>query len=166
MTGKRKKSETIIYTPAKTQKTSSLDNSPNSQSSGQSSDIAVTTADNQNLLVTIREAKTTATSKKILLLSISNSRPDTALGKEQEDHVTAYKSFLEMLITATEGQDIKKLPYAIAKVAKALIPDKVQEFDKILTDLDDKISKVISRNKRHEIIDKLKLSVEDEGRDF
>ncbi len=61
---------------------------------------------------------------------------DTALGKAQGDHVTAYKSFLEMLLTATEGKSVRKAAGIIANVAKSLLPNNAQKFDDILSSLD------------------------------
>jgi len=147
----------VISTPsAKRQKSES--NSPNSDSSRGSSDVPVVTASNQDLIVTIREAKTTAGGADVMLLSISNARPNTALGALQGDHVTAYKSFLEMLIAASEGQNIKKLSYLIADIAKALLPERAERFDNILENLEKEKGQVVSRSQRRVIVEQLKTS--------
>lgn len=138
-----------INTPLKKQKTSKdTASDPDSEQSGGSSDILVATATNQDLIVSVREATTTSSGKKVALLSISNSRPDTNLGKAQGDHVTAYKSFLEMLIAATEGGSLKKTVYIIAKTAKSLIPDKIAKFDEILENFQAEIKRTTSTKLR------------------
>jgi len=162
---KRKKIGDAIETPIQERKRLKISGgSPNSDSSGgSSSNVPVVTASNQDLIVTIREDRTTATGKEVVMLSISNSRPDTALGATQGDHVTAYKSFLEMLITVSEGQSIKKLPYLIADVAKALLPDKAEKFEELLHKLDEEVGKVVPRNKRHEIIYQLRATAQQDN---
>jgi hypothetical protein len=156
MTNKHGRDDNKVPTPFKRQKTSKdiVTGSDSEQSSG-SSDIVVTTASNQDLIVSVRETTTSSSSKKVALLSISNSRPDTTLGKVQGDHVTAYKSFLEMLIAATEGSSLKKAAHIIAKTAKSLIPNKAEKFEKILKNFQDELKKITSRKLRHRVLKSL-----------
>jgi hypothetical protein len=158
MTKKRIRDDDII-TPLKKKQKTTKDTGSGSDSetnSGGSSDILVATASNQDLIVSVQEAITTSSGKKVALLSISNNRPDTNLGKAQGDHVTAYRSFLEMLMAATEGSSLRKTADIIAKTAKSLIPDKAEKFDEILKTLEEEIGKKVSTKTRHKILRDLK----------
>jgi hypothetical protein len=157
MTKRRNRSNDDINTPLKKQKTSkNTGGSSDSEQSGGSSDILVTAASNQDLIVSVREATTSSSGKKVALLSISNNRPDTNLGKAQGDHVTAYRSFLEMLMAATEGSSLRKTADIIAKTAKSLIPGKAEKFDEILENIEKEIEKKVSAKTRCQILQDLK----------
>lgn len=158
---KRKITEQVVNTPFK--KIKSNDNS-SLQSSEGSSDQDIAVADNRNLIVSVTEAETTVSKKKVILLSISNARPNTALGTAQGDHVTAYKSFLEMLTVAVEGKKVRKSSKVIVEVAKSILPNKAKKFDEVLKNLEEEINAVVSREKRREIIEDLKNVKNSEGK--
>lgn len=135
---------------------SEVEGSPQSDSSGGSSDIMVATASNRDLIVSVEESLTSASNKKVALLSISNQRPDTALGKTQGDHVTAYRSFIEMLVTAVEGVPLRKAAVIISNTFKALLPEGSNRFDEILKNMAPQIARIPSSNERKEIIQALR----------
>lgn len=122
-----------------------------------SSDLAMGATTTGGLIVSVREVKTAASGKEIALLSILPDRLDTNLGAKQGDHVTAYRSFLEMLITAAEGSTIKRAPKYIARVASALLPEKATEFQSIINQSEDLIkTSTVSSAERHETLEQLK----------
>ncbi len=150
-----------IDTPLKKRKISedgksASDTETSTGGSSEGSDVLVATTTNQDLVVCVREAITTSSSIKVALLSILNSRVDTNLGKTQGDHVTAYRSFLEMLVAATEGNSLKKTANVITEIAKSLMPDKIAKFDKVLKNLQDEIEKTATIELRHRVLKDLR----------
>lgn len=123
------------------------------QSSG--SDIEMATATNQDLLVSAKMSET-RTGKEIILISISNARPATSLGKKQGDHVTAYQTFLEMLVTSISGYKVKQTQKILVNVAKAILPDQREIFDDYLAKKEKEKSEWISKEERKEILSALK----------
>ena len=130
--------------------------SPQSDSSGGSSNIIVTTASNQDLIVSVEEVLTSSSGKKVTVLSISNQRPDTALGKTQGDHVTAYRSLIEMLMTAVEGVSLRKAGVIISDTFKALLPEGGGRFDEMLNSMEPQITRIPSSSDRKKIIQDLR----------
>lgn len=131
-----------------------------SSSEDSGNDVAVAT--NSDLIVSLRETLTGENQRPIFLLSISNSRSDTILGKVQGDHVTAYQAFLEMLIIASEGYDIREVTTTIAKIAKAIMPNKENLFDDLLNDISNKEKESLSHHERREVVAVLKNLVSKE----
>jgi hypothetical protein len=87
-----------------------------------------------------------------LRIFVSNSRPDTHLGAKQGDHVSAFISFIQMLATVVEDENIKKVSHYLANVAKAIIPDKSDVFDEILKNFYQKAGTMYSRIERKKLI--------------
>lgn len=87
-----------------------------------------------------------------LRMFVSNSRPDTHLGSKQGDHVSAFVSFLQMLATVVEDENIKKVSHYLADVAKAVIPDKADIFDEIMNNFYQKAETMYSRVERKRLI--------------
>ncbi len=107
---------------------SSLAQGEHSQSPG-SSDVAMTGALNQRLIVDMYEGVDDKGNRKIEL-AISDRRPPTHLGGDKQgDHVTAYIAYLHMLITAVDGESIQKAVSIITEAAKAILPNKVAIFN-------------------------------------
>ncbi len=87
-----------------------------------------------------------------LRIFVSNSRPDTHLGSKQGDHVSAFISFIQMLATVVEDENIKKVSHYLADVAKAVIPDKADIFDEIMKNFYQKAETMYSRVERKRLI--------------
>ena len=87
-----------------------------------------------------------------LRMFVSNSRPDTHLGSKQGDHVSAFVSFLQMLATVVEDENIKKVSHYLADVAKAVMPDKADIFDEIMKNFYQKAEMMYSRVERKRLI--------------
>jgi hypothetical protein len=124
-------------------------------SDDRSSDIMVTTADKQDLVVSVYEITGNDSNPGEMKLSISNTRPGTALGRIQGDHVTAYKCFLEMLMVAVEGKPLRLCARIIAETAMSVLPDQKVGFNLILSNLTDEIKSICSRKERHQLLEKL-----------
>jgi len=141
-----------VRTPVATKLSSKARSS--SDSSGGSNPL-VGVLQNQDIVVFVEEVLTSKTEKSIILISISDNRPDTTLGSTQGDHVTAYKSFLEMLAFAMDGKKIKGVPLYITNLAIAIMPDKKERFDKMLGILEAKANSVVTKEGQKIIIDAL-----------
>jgi hypothetical protein len=96
-----------------------------------------------DLVVSVRQ-----TASRQFVISISNSRPDTCLGKKQGDHVSAFTSFIEMLCAASFDQSSKKVAKYFADIGKAIIPDKSENFDQILSQFQTRSDSLYSRKER------------------
>jgi hypothetical protein len=119
--------------------------------SDHSSDILVSAADKQDLIVSVRDLLAADGIKK-MQLSISNLRPSTALGKAQGDHVTAYQCLLEMLMIAVAGQPLRLCAEIIATTAKSILPDQSMTFDTVLALQLAQIESVLTPEERHELL--------------
>lgn len=127
-----------------------------SDGSSNSSNLLVGVSQNQDILIFVEVVKTTNTGRSIILISISDNRPPTALGNTQGDHVTAYKSFLEMLASAMQGRNIKNIPKYLNSLAVSILPDKKDKFNVMLKILNEKVSKVVTKSQQDEAIRALK----------
>jgi|GEM_PF-5731840 len=106
----------------------------------------------EDLLLSVRET----TNNKLIIL-VSNSRPETHLGKKQGDHVSAFISFIEMLVAASEDKSAKKVATYFADIAKAVIPEKGDIFDEISARFQAKAELRFSREERKVLTGKLSV---------
>lgn len=120
--------------------------------SDHSSDIHVHAADKQDLIVSVREEFSEEDGSGRMRLLISNLRPNTALGKTQGDHVTAYQCLLEMLMVAVDEQPLRVCAEVIIETAKSILPDKSSQFDRILDMQVSQIERVITPEERHKLV--------------
>lgn len=153
-----------IYTPIKQDETREY--------SSDSSADGVAKCKIEDLILSVREID----NHKLIIL-VSNSRPETHLGKKQGDHVSAFISFIEMLVTASEDKSAKDVAIYFADVAKSVLPEKTDVFDAISLKFQEKASlrysrlerKALTRQLRGEsqdviMIKKLKTSLKDAER--
>ena len=110
----------------------------------------------QDLVLSVRESHDNS-----LRIFVSNSRPDTHLGSKQGDHVSAFVSFIQMLATVVEDENIKKVSHYLADVAKAVIPDKADIFDEIMKNFYQKAETMYSRVERKKLIAESRDRAED-----
>lgn len=97
-----------------------------------------------------------------LIILVSNSRPETHLGKKQGDHVSAFISFIEMLVTASEDKSAKDVAIYFADVAKSVLPEKSDVFDAISLKFQEKASLRYSRSERKALTRQLRERFEDD----
>ncbi len=73
-------------------------------------------------------------SGKVILSINSTQRPDvTELSSEEDqgDHVTSYASFIAAIVNSSDQLNVAKVPIILRKIAKAILPNKASEIDKI-----------------------------------
>lgn len=95
---------------------------------------------------------------------VSNIRTDTEEGKKQGDHVTAYRTFLELISAGIEHQEPADAIDSLIKMANCFLPqDNVESLQKIKEDyLTEFNEKGMSREDRKKLTAGLRISRIDE----
>jgi hypothetical protein len=141
---KTKFEDNQYLSPAKT--TSSNAGTPFSYDSNLPPIAVKATKINQPIIVKVRVPKNEGDE---FLVEISDDRPDTNLSNhKQGNHVSAYITFIHLLISAVEFEDALQVSTRILQTLENIIPSQEASNKELLEFIEQKLSKFTSRNER------------------
>lgn len=105
----------------------------------------------EDLVLSVRESINNG-----FIILISNSRPKTLFGKKQEDHVSAFASFIEMIVAASEDRRAKDVGLSLYNIGISLMPEKTSVFQSVLSNFPSQHQPRYSRMERKALTRRLR----------